>query len=156
MNILSGDISGLIFRRADRGDLGEFSLDSHMLSVLVELDGRRSLGSVAKKAGLDMGTVKGVIFRLLKLKLIRPEGRGISALGRGFFDYLNVQLSLALGPIADVLIEEAVTDLDHSKHEFPRHQAAELVNLLAREIRREEKRIVFQQNMVKKIKEIGA
>ncbi len=156
MNILSGDISGLIFRRADRGDLGEFSLDSHMLSVLVELDGRRSLGSVAKKAGLDMGTVKGVIFRLLKLRLIRPEGRGISLLGTDFFDYLNVQLSLALGPIADVLIEEAVTDLDHSKHEFPRHRAAELVNLLAREIRREEKRIVFQQNMVKKIKEIGA
>lgn len=156
MNILSGDISGLVFRRADRGDLGEFSLDSHMLSVLVELDGRRSLGSVAKKAGLDMGTVKGVIFRLLNLKLIRPEGRRISVLGRDFFDYLNVQLSLALGPIADVLIEEAVTDLDHIKREFPRHRAAELVNLLAREIRREEKRIVFQQNMVKKIKEIGA
>ena len=54
MNILSGDISGLVFRRADRGDLGEFSLDSHMLSVLVELDGRRGLGSVAKKAGLDL------------------------------------------------------------------------------------------------------
>ena len=156
MNILSGDISGLIFRRADRGDIGEFSLDSHMLSVLVELDGRRSLGSVAKKAGLDMGTVKGVIFRLLKLRLIRPEGRGISLLGTDFFDYLNVQLSLALGPIADVLIEEAVTDLDHSEREFPRHQAAELVNLLAREIRREEKRIVFQQNMVNKIKEIKA
>lgn len=156
MNILSGDISGLVFRRADRGDLGEFSLDSHMLSVLVELDGRRSLGSVAKKAGLDMGTVKGVIFRLLNLKLIRPEGRGISVLGRDFFNYLNVQLSLALGPIADVLIEEAVTDLDHSKREFPRHRAAELVNLLAREIRREEKRIVFQQNMVNKIKEIKA
>lgn len=156
MNILSGDISGLVFERADRGDLGEFSLDSHMLSVLVELDGRRSLGSVAKKAGLDMGIVKGVIFRLLKLKLIRPEGRRISVLGRDFFDYLNVQLSLALGPIADVLIEEAVTDLDHSKREFPRHRAAELVNLLAREIRREEKRIVFQQNMAKKIKEIEA
>ncbi|GAI97457.1 unnamed protein product [marine sediment metagenome] len=61
-----------------------------------------------------------------------------------------------MGPIADVLIEEAVTDLDHSKGEFPRHRAAELVNLLASEIRREEKRIVFQQNMVKKIKEIGA
>ena len=156
MNILSGDISGLVFRRADRGDLGEFSLDSDMLSVLVELDGKKSLDSVAKKAGLDMSTVKGVIFRLLKLKLIRPEGSRISVLSRGFFDYLNVQLSLALGPIADVLIEEAVTDLDHSKREFPRHRAAELVNLLAREIRREEKRIVFQQNMVKKIKEIGA
>jgi hypothetical protein len=156
VNILSGDISGLVFRRADRRDLGEFSLDSDMLNVLVQVDGRKSLGSVAKQAGLDMGTVKGVIFRLLKLKLIRPEGISVSVLSRGFFDYLTVQLSLALGPIADVLIEEAVTDLDHSKSEFPSHQAAELVDLLAREIRREEKRIVFQQNMVKKIREIGA
>lgn len=156
MNILSGDISGLVFRRADRRDLGEFSLDSHMLSVLVELDGKRSVGSVAKKVGLDISTVKGVIFRLLKLKLIKPEGKSVSVLTRDFFDYLHVQLSLALGPVADVLIEEAVTDLDQSKSEFPSHRAAELVDLLAREIRREEKKIIFQQNMVKKIKQIGA
>ena len=156
MNILSGDISGLVFRRADRRDLGEFSLDSHMLSVLVELDGKKSVGSVAKRVGLDISTVKGVIFRLLKLKLIKPEGKSILVLTRDFFDYLHVQLSLALGPVADVLIEEGVSDLDQSESEFPSHQAAELVDLLAREIRREEKRIVFQQNMVKKIKQIGA
>jgi hypothetical protein len=156
MSILSGDISGLVFKRANRRDLGEFSLDSHMLSVLVELDGKKRLGSVAKRVGLDMGTVKRVIFRLLKLKLIKPQGKSVSVLTRDFFDYLHVQLSLALGPIADVLIEEAVTDLDESKSEFPGQRAAELVDLLAREIRREGKRIIFQQNMVKKIREIGA
>ncbi len=156
MRLMVGDISGLILTRTKRSDLGEFSLDRHMLNVLVELDGQRSVESVAKKVGLDMGTMKRIIFKLAKLRLIEPERKNISTLTREFFDYLSVQLSLALGPIADVLIEEAVTNLDYSKSDFPTHRAAELVDLLAREIRREEKRIIFQQNMVKKIREMRA
>jgi hypothetical protein len=126
-----------------------------MLNVLVELDGERTIASVAKKVDLDMGAMKRVIIKLAKLRLVEPERSNISTLTREFFDYLSVQLSLAIGPIANVLIEEALTSLDYSKSRFPIHRAAELVELIARNIRREEKRIVFQQNMVKKIREIN-
>jgi hypothetical protein len=155
MGLLSGDISGLVLRRTNRANLGEFSLDSHMLNVLVELDGERTIASVAKKVDLDMGAMKRVIIKLAKLRLVEPERSNISTLTREFFDYLSVQLSLAIGPIANVLIEEALTSLDYSKSRFPIHRAAELVELIARNIRREEKRIVFQQNMVKKIREMN-
>jgi hypothetical protein len=126
-----------------------------MLNVLVELDGERTIASVAKKVDLDMGAMKRVIIKLAKLRLVEPERSNISTLTREFFDYLSVQLSLAIGPIANVLIEEALTSLDYSKSRFPIHRAAELVELIARNIRREEKRIVFQQNMVKKIREMN-
>ena len=44
---LSGDISALVLKGSIKGDLGEFSLDSHMLQVLMQLDGKKNLGSVA-------------------------------------------------------------------------------------------------------------
>jgi len=39
MDISSGNILALVFRRVVREDIGEFSLDSNMLRVLMELDG---------------------------------------------------------------------------------------------------------------------
>ncbi len=156
MDILSGDISALVFRRAPSKDFGEFSLDSTMLSLLVELDGKKSLAVIARKMGLDTGTLKRVISRLLTMRLVEPVGRRVSLLSSDFFEYLNAELSLALGPIAEVLIEEAVHDLGQSKSEFSRRQAPELVDLLAREIQREDKRLTFKRNMVEKLKEMGA
>ena len=40
-------------------------------------------------------------------------------LDEDFFEYLQAQLSLALGPIAEVLIEDALNDLGHQHTQFP-------------------------------------
>ena len=57
MDISSAEISFMVFRRVTRDDAGEFSLDGQMLSVLMELDGQKSVAVVAKNTGLSMGTV---------------------------------------------------------------------------------------------------
>jgi hypothetical protein len=155
MDISSGDIFPFVFKRIVRKDLGEFSLDGNMLSVLMELNGTRNLGEIAKKSGLSMGVMRNLISRLLELKLIEPVDGAVSMLDDDFFGYLHGQLSLAIGPIAEVLIEDAVSDLGHQLALFPSHRAAELVDLLAREIQREEKMGIFKQNMVNKIREKG-
>lgn len=156
MDILSGEISSMIFRRTVRNDLGEFSLDSQMLTVLMELDGKEKVSGIMKKTGFDMVTMKEVIDKLLNLSLIEVAEDSIAILDMEFFDYLNTELSLAVGPIAGFLIEDAISDLGHRPSRFPTHRAAELVDLLGREIQREEKRVVFKQNMIVKIKENGS
>jgi len=155
MDISSGDISALVFRRVVRDDLGEFSLDGQMFSVLMELDGKRNLGAVARKTGQDMARLRGVISRLLEHKLIEPVEEAISVLDNDFFQHLSSELSLALGPIADVLIEDAISDLGLTRERFPSHRAAELIDLLARQIQREQKMAAFTQSMINKIKEKG-
>jgi hypothetical protein len=62
-------------------------------------------------------------------------------------------LSLALGPIAQVLIEDEVRNLGHEISGFPGHRVAELVDNLAQDIRRKEKKIVFLKMMAAKIRE---
>jgi hypothetical protein len=154
MDMLPNEISDAVFRRVTRRDPGEFSLDGQMLNVLVELDGRKNIAVVSKKTGLPLTTLKDIISRLLEVKLIEPVDDGIELLDRGFFDYFNVQLSLATGPIAEILIEDAVSDLGFNSSSFPSHHAAELVDMLARQVRREKKRTSFQRAMVLKIREL--
>jgi hypothetical protein len=155
MDIPSADISALVFRRAPSKDLGEFSLNSTMLGLLVELDGKTSLDVIARRMGLDTSTSKQVILRLLNMRLVELVGRSVSLLSNDFFEYLSDELTLAVGPIADVLIEEAIHDLGQARSGFSRRRAPELVDLLAREIQREDKRLIFKRNMVEKLKEMG-
>ena len=42
-----GDLAAMVYRRLQRDDLGEFAMDSRMLTVLMDLDGQRSLGQIA-------------------------------------------------------------------------------------------------------------
>jgi len=155
MDISSAEISFMVFRRVTRADAGEFSLDGQMLSVLMELDGRKSAAVVAKNAGLSMGIMRRVVSKLLELNLIEPVDEAISILDKDFIDYLKSQLALAIGPIAEVIIEDVVFDLGHILAQFPSYRAAELVDLISQEIQREEKRTGFKQNMVSKIRGKG-
>ena len=155
MDLSSGEISTLLFKRLLRDDLGDFSLDSMMLTVFMELDGQTNLGVIAKKAGLNMSSMREVISKLLWLKLIEKVENKIRFLDTDFVDYLFAQFSIAVGPIAPVLIEDEVHDLGFDTSKFPALQVAELVDRLTREIRREEKKAIFKRNMINKIREKG-
>ncbi len=155
MDISSGEIGFMVFRRVIRDDAGELTLDGQMLSVLMELDGKKAVSEIAKNTGLNIGLMRQTISGLLKLNLIEPVEEAVSTLDRNFFDYLNSQLALAIGPIAEVIIEDVVIDLGHSLSQFPSYRAAELVDLISREVQREEKKNIFKQNMLSKIREKG-
>ena len=155
MDVTSGDLSALVFKRVPAQNLGEFSLDGRMLSVLMEVDGRQSVGTIAQKLGMTLGAIRPVVSGLLDLKLIEAGEGSLSVLEAEFLDYLKGRLALAVGPIAEVLIEDAAGDLGYTPERFPTHRAAELVDLLARQIRREEKMAEFKQEMVNMIREKG-
>ncbi|MDP3284034.1 MAG: hypothetical protein Q8M56_06375 [Desulfobacterales bacterium] len=156
MDILSGDIALLVFRRVAKSNMGEVSMDSRMLDVLMELDGKKNLGSIAKKAEMSTGNLREALSKLLKLNLIENvvERTG-TFLDNDFLGYLNEQLALAIGPVAEVIIEDAVSDLGYRMSQIPSHKIAELIDLLSRDIQREEKKESFKLNMVKRIKEKG-
>jgi hypothetical protein len=155
IDMRAGDISTLVFRRVMRQDAGEISFDPQMLATFMELDGEKSLAAVAKKTGQKMSSIREAVSKLLRLKLIEPVTSAISVLDSEFISYLQKELSLAIGPLAEIVIEDAAGDLGHDLPRFPSQRAAELVELIGREIKREDKRVVFTQNMVGMIKEKG-
>ena len=155
-DIFSGDISRLVLKRTVRADMGEVSLDSQMLNVLMEMDGKKTLGQVAQSLNMNMKTLREIAKRIHQMQLCEQAAESVPLLGRDFFNVLSSELSKAMGPIADVVIEDEIADMGESRDRFPAHRAAELVDVLARQILREERKVAFQQEMVKKLREIGA
>ena len=155
MVLPSGDISSVIYQRKVRDDLGDFSLDGQTLIVLMEIDGMTMLGHLAARTGLSMGAIRELIAKLLSLGLIEKVEKEIILVDIDFFRQLLDELALAIGPIASVLIEDEVQDLGHEVSHFPSYLVTALVDRLAGEIRREEKKAIFIKSMVNIIRVKG-
>ena len=153
MDVLSGNILSMIFKQVVTGGMGDITLDSGLLNVFMELDGKKNLGMIAQKTGLNMGEIRDAISRLLKMKLVESSTENILMVDGDFLNFLNGQLSLAVGPIAEVLIEDEIVNMGHGIANFPASKAAELVEMIAMTIEHEEKRSVFKVSMVNKLKE---
>ena len=153
MDFSSSEISSTVFKRIVRDDIGEFPLDHQMLAVFMELDGKAPLSRIARKTGLNMSTMREIIAKLMQNGLVEKVDKEIVTLDKDFFDFLVSHLSLAVGPIARVLIEDEVQNLGHEISRFPGNRVAELVDNLAQEIRRKEKKAVFLKMLATKIHE---
>ena len=151
---LSGDISSLVLKGSVKGDLGEFSLDGHMLQVLMQLDGKKSLGTVASSLNIELATMKMVIAKLVDLGLVEKPTATVPGISKEFIDYMIAQLANAMGPIAEVVFEDEIEEFGGDPTKIPKNRAAELITRLAKEIPREERRLEFQQAMVAKLKTI--
>ena len=155
MDVLSGNISSMVFKQVVTEGTGDITLDSSLLNVFLALNGKKNLGIIAKETGLNMGEIGNAISRLLQLKLTESAAEDILMADDEFFNFLNTQLSLAVGPVAEILIDDEIANMDHGISKFPAFRAAELVEILAMTIEREEKRSVFKLSMVNKLKEKG-
>lgn len=68
--------------------------------------------------------------------------------------FIEARFLEAVGPIADVILDDAVDDMGEKKKGFSLKRIPELINILSREIPREDKRIEFQKAMIAKLKEL--
>lgn len=149
-------LSDIVFQRSNLDDVGKFAVDRRMLAVLMEMDGRQSLRSVADKLGVDISEIKSTVKELLRLGLVQPKrSAAVRVLDADFVETLEREYSLAVGPIAPVLIEDEAKALGYAVSRFPVQRVAELIDSLAREIQREGKTLVFKQKMISKIREKG-
>jgi len=155
MDFASSEMSSTVFKRIVRDDFDKFPLDRQMLAVFMELDGKAPLSRVAQRTGLNMSTIREIIAKLMQNGLAEKVDKEIVALDQDFIEYMVAHLALAVGPAARVLIEDEINYLGHELTRFPAHRVAELVDNLAREIRRSEKKDMFLKMMAVKIREKG-
>jgi hypothetical protein len=155
MDLSSGGVAAMVFKPVIRGELGNLSLDGQMLSVLMALDGKKTLGQVAQTSGINLADIRQVITKLLNLRLVESIERAVSIVDQEFIDFLISRMSIAIGPLGEIIVEDGLEELGFNKNNFPSLRTAELVNFLSQEIQREDKRIEFKQAMLKKIREKG-
>ena len=150
MDILHGDISTMVFRTGIKSESSNISLDINTLRVLTELDGRQQLGLIAQKLGMNMTSIREAISKLIELKLVQSV-ESIPMLDNNFFDFLTDSLSLTIGPIAQIMVDDAVREIGHGAPQIPKSRGAELIELLARQISQKEP---FIRAAMEKLREI--
>jgi hypothetical protein len=155
MDLSSGGVAAMVFKPVIRGELGQLSLDGQMLSVLMALDGNMTLGQVAQRAGISLADIRLVITKLINMRLVESIERAVSIVDQDFMDFLISRMSVAIGPLGEIIVEDGLEELGFNKNNFPSLRTAELVNFLSQEIQREDKRIEFKQAMLRKIREKG-
>ena len=152
MDVDGSKMAKMHFRKVTRLDSSEICLDADMIRVLIAIDETKDLGKVAKEVLMDAGTLKTTIAKLLELNLIEPVKKEGTYLDEAFLQALKKNLSQALGPMAEIIIEDVAADMNLSIREIPLAQAAEFVGSLAMEIPDEESSVQFKKAMLELIK----
>ena len=136
------------YRKVIRKDNNEISLDADMIRLLIAIDENKSLYQIAEEVDMQATTLKTTLSKLLEQGLIEPVKKDIPYLDRLFLEALRINLSKVIGPMAEILIEDVVEDMNLKASEIPANQAAELINNLSLEIPEDKNRIEFKKSML--------
>jgi hypothetical protein len=118
----------------------------------MQLDGKKNIAQVAEQCGQSIAAIHPVIKTLYKHKLIEHFEPLVVAADPEFFDFLVAQLSMAIGPLGEIILEDGLEDLGYERSIFPIRKAAELITHLSEEIFREDKRVQFKQTMLTRMR----
>ncbi len=90
---------------------------------------------------------------LLKLEVVAKAPPLKATVGAPFFQSLLAAVAAAMGPLAEIIIDDAVADMGATRETFPRELVSALAERIASEIRDPEKRVRFQQTMLSMIRQ---
>ena len=140
--------SNIYYRKVIRADNDEISLDADMIRLLIAIDESKSLTQIAEEVDMSNTTFKNALSRLLKQGLIEPVQKDLLVLDKSFLEALRINLSKAIGPIAEILIADVAEEMDLDSSAIPVNQAAELITQLSLEVPEEENQIQFKKSMI--------
>ena len=136
------------YRKVIRKDSDRISLDADMIRLLIAIDENKSLYQIAEEVEMEPAALKKNLSKLLDQGLIEPVRKELPVLDKIFLQALKINLSKSIGPMAEILIEEVVSEMELTHPDIPVHQAAELIAVLSHEIPDEGKRIEFKKSMM--------
>jgi hypothetical protein len=147
-------ISNMVFQRT----LGEtskgFIVDAQMLRILEQIDGRITVAQIAGRLGVAAIDLKPSLAKLYQQKLIQPVAPADQPVPTAFLSYLEDVLAAAIGPIARIVMEDCIHQLDSHPSRFPSKKAPQLVQRIATKITDTTARKRFIHQMTVKLKAI--
>jgi hypothetical protein len=152
MDINSSGRTKLFFKKVAQTDGNEIRLNADMIRLLMVIDENKDLFQISNEIGMDISVLKQILSKLIKLKLIEPVEKSNQFLSKKFLEDLRLNLSQAVGPMAQILIEDTVAEMEMKMSEIPGHQAAELISNIALEVPEDNDQIKFKKTMIEIMK----
>jgi hypothetical protein len=148
MDLNSPDLPNKYFRKNLRKDQSNLTMDADMIRLLLAIDENKTMAQVAKEVNMNLSTLRANLAKLLKLRLIEPLEKEVAYMDAAFMETLRQNLTQAIGPMGEILIEDVAEDMGLDPARIPAQQAAQLVNQIAQEIPDEDSRGQFEKIML--------
>ena len=134
------------------------TIEEHDWEMLAVIDGIRNAAEVARELKVEDIDLARTLYRLKLAGLVElatvqvaaPQQRALA--GPGFFTALTTVVAAAMGPLAEIIIDDAVEDIGFTRANFPRDAVATLAERISGEIRDPDKRVRFQQSMLQMLR----
>lgn len=128
---------------------GTIRLKKEEWDILARIDGRRSLQEISDELYMAPLDLVKIIYRFREAGLIGEGTRypetAYAAFGEEFLSSLEREFNLAVGPLAPMLLVEALKDLEETPEPFNAEKIAILLEKLSDTIPAEENKLRFQQ-----------
>lgn len=147
----------IVFALAQDKSPAEVTLRSADWAVITQVDGHKTIGEIAEALAFSIEEAITRFTWLYDKGLIKYVGTANSkkrVLPESFFAILESELTKIIGPVAPLVIEEVIWGMDAQRNAFDADNTAALIEAVGEEIPNEKKKLLFQQNMLKILKEL--
>ncbi len=136
----------------------EISLKPEAWRVLTHVNGARSIGEIAAAIRMPEPAVSEIADTLYRAGVLEiapgsPPPPG-TPLDSAFFDQATRHFTRAIGPMAEIIMDEEIAALGETREHFPRERAAEWIERLSDSIRDETRRLEFQAALLEIIRKM--
>jgi hypothetical protein len=139
------------FRKTDLAATGQLEFDQDMLTLLMAINEEKTLLQVAKEIKLKPAVFKECFLKIYKLKLVEEVKEEVDYVDGKFLRSVREILVQLLGPLGEVLMEDAAEKINTEMPHIPKNNIAEYVQAIATEIPGDKQRTQFQKFMLEKI-----
>ena len=147
----SDDIANMVFQRTLTSLNGQVVMSGRMLDLLILIDGRTTIREVAQKMKLSMTEVRPLLSKLIAKGLVAEVEKDLDP---HFFGFLVGRLSRVAGPIARMMVEDAVLEIGDGTFRVPKERGKELIEMLGNQIPDPKHRAAFIREMNKRLSEL--
>ncbi len=148
----------IIYRLSSTAPPGEINLKPDSWRILTHVNGERTVAEIAQDLGLDEAVATQIALALFQSGVLEIAQGAVapvrSTVNGTFFAQVTHELAAAMGPLAEIVIDEEVENLGESRQEFPRDRIPDLVERVSQAIPDEARRVKFQQIMLDAIRKL--
>lgn len=129
--------------------------------VLARLGERLSVAELARALGKSDLEMVRTLYRLKQMELIEVSVEHaapvqISMAGPSFFVALQAAVAAAMGPLAEIIVDDTLEALGFTRTTLPRSAMSSVTERIGQEIRDTAKRVRFQQTMLETLRQQAA
>lgn len=123
-------------------------------AVITQLDGEKTVGQIAVKLALNREEIQEIFKKLIDEELLELVNRsdGNRYVPIDFFDNIAHEMTLLLGPVAGIVLQDVLENMRKNREHFEKNQLPALVDLLTNQIDDPMKQKVFQKRIYPKIR----